>query len=84
MPFSVLYITIILNIHIAGSSYFIDIFSENHPTACAVSLFLFYDPYQYYLIDLLGWRKRKNVTNASAIFVEKVNTVSRNSNVAFS
>ncbi|CCD66300.1 Serpentine Receptor, class H [Caenorhabditis elegans] len=83
VPFSVLYLTILLEVHIPGSTYFIDIFSENHPTACAVSLFLFYDPYQYYLMELLGIKLRQKISNASTILVEKVNTISRNSNIVF-
>ncbi|ULT87295.1 hypothetical protein L3Y34_006824 [Caenorhabditis briggsae] len=53
IPFSVLYLTILLNVRITGITYVIDFASENHPTACAVSLFLYYDPYQNYLFEVV-------------------------------
>ncbi|CCD62242.1 Serpentine Receptor, class H [Caenorhabditis elegans] len=70
VPFTVLHLTIIFGLYIPGITYFIDIFSENHPTACVVALFLFYDPYQIYLFKIIGWNpKHMSKTSTSATFV---------------
>uniref|UniRef100_A0A1I7T1N3 Serpentine Receptor, class H n=1 Tax=Caenorhabditis tropicalis TaxID=1561998 RepID=A0A1I7T1N3_9PELO len=67
IPFSVLYLTILFNVHIPGITYLIDFFSENHPTACAVSLFLYYDPYQNFLLDVVGWKRKISIEKPSTI-----------------
>ncbi|EFO95448.1 hypothetical protein CRE_08806 [Caenorhabditis remanei] len=71
IPFSVLYITILFNVRIPGLTYFIDFFSENHPTACAVSLFLYYDPYQNYLLETVRWKKRVHPDKQSTMMGDK-------------
>uniref|UniRef100_A0A8R1E4D9 Uncharacterized protein n=1 Tax=Caenorhabditis japonica TaxID=281687 RepID=A0A8R1E4D9_CAEJA len=58
IPFTVLYITVFFKIYINGISFVIDLLSENYPTACVVTLFLYYDPYQQFLLSLLRCNKR--------------------------
>ncbi|CAI2352555.1 unnamed protein product [Caenorhabditis sp. 36 PRJEB53466] len=72
IPFTALYTTILFEVYIPGLSYFIDFFSENHPTACAVTLFLYYDPYKSYLFEVLRVRKSSiDMGKSSTILVDK-------------
>ncbi|CCD71814.1 Serpentine Receptor, class H [Caenorhabditis elegans] len=83
IPFSVLFITILLDFYIPGITYFVDFLSENHPTVCLISLFLYYDPYQYFFLELIGFRAAAAKPRLSSIPIGRRSTVTRGSIATF-
>ncbi|CTQ86852.1 Serpentine Receptor, class H [Caenorhabditis elegans] len=67
IPISMLYLTILLDVKIKGLTYFIDFSIENHPVACIISLFLYYDPYQNYLLKVVRYKPRRRKNKSSTI-----------------
>ncbi|CAL2047769.1 unnamed protein product [Caenorhabditis brenneri] len=62
IPFSVSNLATLFRWKVPILTYFVDLMSKNNPTACIIILFLYYDPYQNWLlkqVKLLLWRKNR-------------------------
>uniref|UniRef100_A0A1I7T9Z2 7TM_GPCR_Srx domain-containing protein n=2 Tax=Caenorhabditis tropicalis TaxID=1561998 RepID=A0A1I7T9Z2_9PELO len=66
IPFTIVNCLLYFNIIIPEVSYFADIMAELMPLACVFTLFVFYEPYQHFLLLKMGLRhERSNILSTT-------------------
>ncbi|KAF1755217.1 hypothetical protein GCK72_021786 [Caenorhabditis remanei] len=75
IPFTVSNMATLFHWQVPELTYFVDVMSKNSPTACIVILFLYYDPYQKWLLDTFQIVfLRKNRVSATGTMVKSAET----------